>query len=148
MKKIKSYITENIAYIALMQAIISMLGSLYYSEVRGYIPCQLCWYQRILIYPIVVIIIVGLIRNDKKLYHYVLPLGIIGWLIAFYHVLLQNGIVSETSITCDITASCGSKYVNYFGFMSIPVMALIAFSVIIASMLVMKKSAQITKSKK
>ncbi len=131
-----------------MQAIISMLGSLYYSEVRGYIPCQLCWYQRILIYPIVVIIIVGLIRNDKKLYHYVLPLGIIGWLIAFYHVLLQNGIVSETSITCDITASCGSKYVNYFGFMSIPVMALIAFSVIIASMLVMKKSAQITKSKK
>ena len=98
--------------------------------------------------PIVVIIIVGLIRNDKKLYHYVLPLGIIGWLIAFYHVLLQNGIVSETSITCDITASCGSKYVNYFGFMSIPVMALIAFSVIIASMLVMKKSAQITKSKK
>jgi len=148
LKKIKSYITENIAYIALMQAIISMLGSLYYSEVRGYIPCQLCWYQRILIYPIVVIIIVGLIRNDKKLYHYVLPLGIIGWLIAFYHVLLQNGIVSETSITCDITASCGSKYVNYFGFMSIPVMALIAFSVIIASMLVMKKSAQITKSKK
>ncbi len=148
MKKIKSYITENIAYIALMQAIISMLGSLYYSEVRGYIPCQLCWYQRILIYPIVVIIIVGLIRNDKKLYLYVLPLGIIGWLIAFYHVLLQNGIVSETSITCDITASCGSKYVNYFGFMSIPVMALIAFSVIIASMLVMKKSAQITKSKK
>lgn len=131
-----------------MQAIISMLGSLYYSEVRGYIPCQLCWYQRILIYPIVVIIIVGLIRNDKKLYLYVLPLGIIGWLIAFYHVLLQNGIVSETSITCDITASCGSKYVNYFGFMSIPVMALIAFSVIIASMLVMKKSAQITKSKK
>jgi len=131
-----------------MQAIISMLGSLYYSEVRGYIPCQLCWYQRILIYPIVVIIIVGLIRNDKKLYHYVLPLGIIGWLIAFYHVLLQNDIVSETSITCDITASCGSKYVNYFGFMSIPVMALIAFSVIIASMLVMKKSAQITKSKK
>lgn len=131
-----------------MQAIISMLGSLYYSEVRGYIPCQLCWYQRILIYPIVVIIIVGLIRNDKKLYLYVLPLGIIGWLIAFYHTLLQNGIVPETSITCDITASCGTKYVNYFGFISIPVMALIAFSVIIASMLIMKKSSQITKSKK
>jgi len=148
MKKIKSYIIENIAYIALMQAIVSMLGSLYYSEIRGYIPCQLCWYQRIFIYPIVAIIIVGLIRNDKKLYQYVLPLSIIGWLIASYHVLLQNGIVPETSITCDITASCGTKYVNYFGFISIPVLALIAFSVIIASMLIMKKSTQTIESKK
>ncbi len=148
MAQIKKYIVENIAYVALMQAIISMLGSLYYSEIRGYIPCQLCWYQRILIYPIVVIIIVGLIRNDKKLYLYVLPLGIIGWLIAFYHVLLQNGIVPETSITCDITASCATKYINYFGFISIPVMALLAFTVIIASMLIMKGSTRITKSKK
>ncbi len=148
MKKIKIYIQENIAYVALIQAIIAMVGSLYYSEIRGYIPCQLCWYQRILIYPIVLVITVGLIRNDKRLYHYVFPLSVIGWLIAFYHVLLQQGIVPETSITCDITASCGTKYVNYFGFVSIPIMALFAFSVIIASMWIMKKSVQTTKSKK
>lgn len=126
-------------YIAWVQALAAMLGSLYYSEIRHFNPCVLCWYQRILMYPLVFIIAVGILRKDKNLPFYVLPMSITGFLIAFYHVLLQKGILPESIAPCTIGASCATKYTGYFGFITIPVMSLFAFSVIIICMLMYRK---------
>ncbi|MBI2034293.1 MAG: disulfide bond formation protein B, partial [Candidatus Levybacteria bacterium] len=84
----KQYLVKNILYIAWVQSIAATLISLYYSEVRHFAPCILCWYQRIMMYPLIIIIAVGILRKDKKLYQYVLPMSIIGMLIAFYQILL------------------------------------------------------------
>lgn len=81
-------------------------------------------------YPLVLIIAVGILRKDKHLPFYVLPLSILGWFVAFYHVLLQKGILPEAIAPCSIGASCLTKYTGYFGFITIPVMSLTAFTVI------------------
>src|SRR3990167_5073520 len=121
------FLKRNILYIALIQAVIATLGSLYYSEVRQFTPCILCWYQRIFMFPISIIIPVGILRKDKGIYQYVLPLSIIGAVIAFYQVLLQKGILPEAITPCTIGASCTTEYVNYLGFISIPDMSFTAF---------------------
>jgi disulfide bond formation protein DsbB len=126
----KKFLTKYILYIAWTQALVATLGSLYFSEIRHFTPCVLCWYQRILMYPLVIIMAVGILRKDKRLYQYVMPLSILGTLIAFYHVLLQKGILPEAVAPCQIGASCTTKFVGYFGFITIPVMSLTAFIVI------------------
>ncbi len=138
-KNLKIWIGKNILYLALIQAIAATLGSLYYSEIRHFTPCTLCWYQRILIYPLVIIFIVGILRKDKKLYLYALPMSILGGLIALYHVLLQKGILPEAIAPCTLGATCTTKYTGYFGFITIPVMSLTAFSVITLCMLLYRK---------
>jgi disulfide bond formation protein DsbB len=121
-------------YLAWLQSIVAMLGSLYFSEIKHYNPCVLCWYQRILMYPLVLIIAVGLLKKDKEVYKYVLPLSILGWAFAAYHVLLQNGVLPEAIAPCTLGASCTVKYTGYFGFITIPVMSLTAFTVITVCM--------------
>jgi disulfide bond formation protein DsbB len=132
-------LAKNIVYIAWIQSIVATLGSLYYSEIKHYIPCTLCWYQRILMYPLIIIIAVGILRKDKQLYLYVLPMSILGWIIALYHILLQNGILPETVAPCTLGASCSVKYTGYFGFITIPVMSFTAFTVITICMLLLRK---------
>ena len=66
------------------------LGSLYFSEIRGFIPCELCWYQRILMYPLALILGISTFQNDSSAKKFVLPMAIIGWFISFYHYLLQK----------------------------------------------------------
>jgi len=138
----KIFNSRLLQYLALVQAIAATLGSLYYSEIRHFTPCVLCWYQRILMYPLVIIIIVGILRKDKKMYQYVLPMSILGWFIALYHVLLQKGILPEAVAPCEIGASCLTKYAGYFGFITIPVMSLTAFSVIIICMLLIWRNSR------
>lgn len=139
MKQVQQFLTKNILYIALLQSIAALLGSLYYSEIKNYTPCTLCWYQRILMYPLVILITVGILKKDKHLDHYILPMSILGTLVAFYHVLLQKGILPETIAPCVIGASCLTKHVGYFGFITIPVMSLTAFVVITICMVVYRK---------
>ena len=134
------FLQKNILYIAWVQALIALSGSLYFSEIRHFTPCILCWYQRILMYPLVIIIGVGIFRKDKLLYQYVLPLSILGTLIAFYHVLLQNGILPEAVAPCILGASCTIKYIGYFGFITIPVMSLTVFLMITICMYIFKKT--------
>lgn len=131
---------KNIAYIAWIQTLIAVLSSLYFSEVRHFAPCILCWYQRIFMYPLAIIIPVGILRRDKKLYEYVLPLSILGLLVAFYQVLLGAGILSERLAPCTQGVSCTTKYVSYFGFVTIPVLSLAAFALITVCMLILKKN--------
>ncbi len=126
-------------YIALAQALAATLGSLYFSEIKHYTPCVLCWYQRILMYPLVLIITVGILRKDKKLYQYVFPLSILGWFIALYHNLLQWRILPEAVAPCTLSGTCTVRYTGYFGFITIPLMSLTAFTVINVCMYIMAK---------
>ena len=122
-------------------ALFAMGGSLYFSNVLGFPPCVLCWYQRILIYPLVIIIAVGIIYKDKKIYRYVLPMTIIGGLISIYHNLLYYKILPESASPCQIGVSCTTRFIEYFGFITIPFLALCTFVLITILMFVYKKSS-------
>lgn len=130
MEKVKTSLTHNIYYLAWALAWIATLGSLYYSEIKHFTPCVLCWYQRILMYPLVLIIAVGILRKDKDLPYYVLPLSITGWLVAMYHTLLQTRLLPEAIAPCTLGASCTTKYVGYFGFITIPLLSLATFTLV------------------
>jgi disulfide bond formation protein DsbB len=129
MKKMIPFWQQYGPYLALAPALTALLGSLYYSEIAGFIPCTLCWYQRILMYPLSLIILVGLIKQDKYLPNYVLPFSIIGMGVSTYHYLIELGLL-EQSATCSLGIPCNVRWVNYFGFITIPLLALTAFAMI------------------
>lgn len=118
-------------YIAFAMALIATLSSLYLSEVLHWTPCVLCWYQRICMYPLVVITGVGVIRRTSDWSLMALILGGIGWVIALYHSLLQWGIISEALAPCVEGVSCVVKGGVWFGFISIPFLAFVGFTVIL-----------------
>ncbi|MCR4326523.1 MAG: disulfide oxidoreductase [Candidatus Roizmanbacteria bacterium] len=117
-------------YIAWIQALIGMAGSLIFSNVLGYPPCVLCWYQRIFLYPLVIILAVGITRKDENIKWYALPLSIIGLLIALYHNLLYYELIPESVTPCAQGISCTTEFIEWFGFMTIPFLSLMAFSII------------------
>jgi disulfide bond formation protein DsbB len=117
------------AALALVVALAATLGSLYFSEIRNFIPCTLCWYQRILMYPLVVITLVGMVLQDEYLPRYVLPFSVVGIFVAGYHYLLQLGVFTSGT-ACAVGVPCNGRYVNYLGFITIPFLALTAFVLI------------------
>lgn len=138
MLKLKKY-KDYFLYLAWIQSIVAMAGSLYFSEVRHFTPCVLCWYQRILMYPLTLIIAVGIYRKDKNLPFYVLPLSIIGTIIALFHNLLYYKILPESAAPCTAGISCTTHFFAWFGFITIPLLSLIAFLIITACMLIYRK---------
>jgi disulfide bond formation protein DsbB len=88
------WIDRRSLYLALLAAWVATLGSLYFSEVAGYVPCVLCWYQRILMYPLALVLAIGLLRRDPHLPVYVLPFSLTGLGIATYHYLLEKTLPS------------------------------------------------------
>ncbi len=135
--KLSEFLEDYGGWLAFVIALVATLGSLYYSEIAGFIPCRLCWYQRILMYPLVVVTLVGALKRDEYLPAYVLPLSLIGLLVSGYHMLLEKGVFPP-SATCAIDVPCNISYVNYFGFITIAVMAFTAFVLITAIMLGMR----------
>src|SRR3989338_10757034 len=133
------FIKDNLLYIAWLTAVISMIGSLYFSDVLGLVPCSLCWYQRIVMYPLVLIIGLGIIKKDRHFYDYALPLSVIGGAIALYQNLLYYNIVSERLTPCTFGVSCITKYVSFLGFIDIPLLALFASIIITATLVIHKK---------
>lgn len=131
-----AWFKRNVLYFAWAQALIATLSSLFFSEVMGWTPCVLCWYQRILMYPLVAILAVGILRKDKAIWAYVLPLSILGWLVAAYHNLLYYGVIQQV---CVQGVSCTTRFFAWFGFMTIPLLSLIAFTVITTCLLIFKK---------
>lgn len=130
---------KHIPYIVFIQSLLGVAGSLYMSQLLNFTPCVLCWYQRIFMYPILFISIVGIILKDKKLPLYVLPLSVIGLGFAIYHNLIYYGIISETLSPCYQGVSCGTKQLDLFGFLTIPLLSLISFSIITIFMLLLVK---------
>lgn len=117
-------------YLAWLVAIVAMAGSLFFSEIQHFPPCVLCWYQRIFMYPLVLLIGVGLLRKDANLPAYILPLSLAGMVVAFGHVLLYYGVIPEAAVPCAAGVSCTTKFIEWFGFITIPLLSLTAFTVI------------------
>lgn len=131
---------ENLLLIIWVQAFLATTGSLFYSEVMGYIPCELCWYQRILMYPLVLIYGVALFKKDVKMSFAGLFLSGIGMLVSTYHYLVQKvSAFQELGGSCTGGVPCNAIYVNYFGFITIPFMAGVAFIIIFVLHLILLK---------
>ncbi|HEX9259711.1 MAG TPA: disulfide oxidoreductase [Acidimicrobiales bacterium] len=117
--------------LAWLVALTCTLGSLYFSEVANYIPCTLCWYQRIAMYPLAVILLVAVVRKDRGVVWYALPVAAIGLAISTYHYL-EEWFPSIDSGVCSSTIPCSFVWFRKFGFISLPYMALSGFAFIIA----------------
>lgn len=122
-------ITAASRYIALLAAWIATCGSLFMSEVLLWPPCLLCWYQRILMYPLAVILTVGILRRDRGLHFYVLPLSLAGAGVALYHYLLVKTDLLPLP-PCTSSIPCTVDFMNVLGFINVPFLALMAFLII------------------
>ena len=119
---------------------VSATISIFFSSVLEYQPCVLCWYQRIFLFPLIFIFAVGLFPAfDKSVIKYALPLTIGGGLTALYHTLLYAGIIPENIQPCSQGVSCTEKYIELFGFISIPMMSFFAFSLLTALLIILKR---------
>lgn len=130
-------------YSAWLVAVTATMGSLYFSEVRGFIPCELCWYQRILMYPLSVILGISAYAGETLIKKYVMPLSILGACISLFHYLEQKVPGFAEIKPCTQGIPCSAQYINWFGFVTIPFLALVAFVSITCLMLLTKH--QITK---
>ena len=116
------------------------LGSLFFSEIMELPPCSLCWVQRIFMFPLTVILLVGLFPLDLHVVRYALPLALCGLAVALYHTLLQVGIIPESATPCRQGVSCTDISVDLFGFLSIPMLSLLVFSAVAGLLLVLRRS--------
>ena len=116
---------------------VSAMGSLFFSYVMEFAPCVLCWYQRIFLFPLVLILAIGLFPFDKKTVKYALPLAIAGWLTAAYHNLIYAGIIPESLQPCSQGVSCTEEYIDLFGFLSIPMLSFLSFSSIVTFLIIL-----------
>lgn len=130
------WIRRHALYFAWITSLSALVLSLYFSEIMHLYPCNLCWYQRILMYPLVIFIAIGIIKKDKGLKHYILPFSIAGLFVALYHYLLQSGIIRESIKTCSAAAPCDIKQIVWFNFLTIPSLSFIAFTIITISLII------------
>lgn len=124
-------------YLAVLVAWVAMLGSLYFSEIAGFVPCKLCWYQRILMYPLALILPIAALRRDDGVPTYVLPFSVTGIFVSTYHYLLQKTDIFPESTVCAGGVPCNIDYINWLGFITIPFLALTAFVLISLLMVIL-----------
>ena len=129
-------------FLAWLIALASTLGALFLGEVMGVTPCVLCWYQRIAMFPLVLILALGLLPFDARSVRYALPLAVAGWAIALYHCLLYWGVMPKDLVPCGEGASCTDVKAQLFGFISIPLLSLTAFSLIVVFLIIVKKGSR------
>jgi disulfide bond formation protein DsbB len=135
-EKVISFFSKNAILFSLIVALSATLGSLFYSEVIGFEPCKLCWFQRIFMYPQTILLAIALWKKNEILAVYnSLTLSVIGFIIAGYHYLLQIGVAPELPCSAiGYSVACSQRFVMEFGYITIPMMALTAFSLIIVFM--------------
>lgn len=117
-------------YAAWLVAMTATAGSLYFSEVRLYAPCSLCWYQRIMMYPLVILLGVASYRQDREIVRYALPLSVLGGTVSLFHYLEQKVPGFSAPSLCRMGVPCTQEYINWLGFITIPFLALVAFTLI------------------
>ena len=122
-------------WLAALVALVSMSGSLYLSEVAGFEPCALCWYQRIAMYPLVLVLGIAALRGDAGIRHYAAPVAAIGAAISIWHIGVER-LPGLPTGSCSLSAPCDLIWVERFGFVTIPVMALAGFLAILTLLLV------------
>lgn len=129
----------TLVFSAFLVSLIATFGSLFFSEIMNFIPCSLCWYQRIFIYPLVFIFLINLLFPDDKMFKYAFPLVIIGWSISVYHNLLMLKIIPEELSPCIQGVPCSVDYLNWFGFITIPLLSFLAYTTILILLIILKK---------
>lgn len=122
---------------AFIIVLVASFGSLYFSEILKYVPCNLCWYQRLFMFALVFVLGVGIFFKDERVYRYAIPFSIVGWIIALYHNFIQYGWIDESIKVCNILGSCTERYLNIYGFVTIPLLSFIAFTMISICMFVL-----------
>ncbi len=120
-------INRALPYLAWVIALVSTVGSLFFSEVMGLPPCVLCWYQRIAIYPLVLVLGAGIVMRDGRMKYYALPLCLAGLAVSAYHNLLYYGVIPEGITPCEQGVPCTERQIEWLGFITIPLMGLAAF---------------------
>ncbi|WP_248924626.1 disulfide oxidoreductase [Paenibacillus hamazuiensis] len=135
-------IRQYALYLAWVVSLIATGGSLFMSEVLGYIPCKLCWLQRICMYPLVVLLGRASYLNDRKQIGYVLPLSIIGGCISLYHYAEQKIPGFAKLLPCTAGVPCNVDYLDWWGVVTIPLLALIAFVLITVILLIGRDGAR------
>ena len=139
-QKILTYFSKKSLFFSFVVALTATVGSLYFSEVAHFEPCKLCWFQRIFMYPLPLMLGISLWKKTKDVDKYVLPLSIIGLLVAAYHYYFQ--VTGNPLIPCStvgFSVSCSERFFTYFGYITIPWMSLSAFLLIVIAMLVVRK---------
>lgn len=127
---------------ATLMAFLGFLGPLVYSELLRFDPCFYCWYQRIFMFPLALILPLGVFRKETAVKPYGILLAVVGAAISLYHILLQWSVISSTSTPCGVvgqSVSCNSIFVHEFGYITIPMMAFTAFVAIIVFLVYQKK---------
>jgi disulfide bond formation protein DsbB len=122
-------------FISWLIALVSTLGSLFFSEVMGLVPCVLCWYQRIMIFPLALILLLGLFPLDKSIIKYALPFAVLGLLFTIYHLFLFYGFIPEDLKPCTQGIPCDDDSMILFDVLPIPWLSLLAFGGITALLL-------------
>jgi disulfide bond formation protein DsbB len=124
-------------WLAFVVAAVATGGSLFFSEIAHFVPCELCWFQRICMYPLSIVTLLAALANDHRVARYLLPLPVVGAGVSVYHLLVENGVVKQTQ-ACLLSApgGCAVKWINEFGYMTIPTLALTAF-VLLAELLLL-----------
>lgn len=128
--KFQTFIVGQAHYMSFVIALVATIGSLYFSEVLAYQPCKYCWYIRILMYPLVIIFGIAAVRQDVKQYIYALPFTVVGMAMSLYLYLIQKvPSLADTVTTCG-NVPCNTSYINWYGFITIPMLAFVAFVLI------------------
>ncbi|TLP40766.1 disulfide oxidoreductase [Arcobacter arenosus] len=132
-------VNSKIIFLCFLIATTATLGSLFFSEVMQFIPCNMCWYQRIFMYPLVFIFLINLLYPDDKVFKYAFTLVFIGLLISIYHNLLMFGIIPESAVPCANGVPCSTEYINWLGFITIPFLSMVSYLAIFILLISMKK---------
>lgn len=109
-------------------ALAATLGALFIGEIMGQTPCNLCWHQRVFMFPLAVILAVASFRGDAAVWQYALPVAVLGWLIAAFHTLLYIGVIPEAIKPCGLGVSCSGANMTILGWLPLPFLTLAAFT--------------------
>lgn len=120
-------ISTTVILLCFLVASVATLGSLFFSEIMNFVPCSMCWYQRIFMYPLVLIFLINLLYPDDKLFKYSMPLVATGLFFSIYHNLLMFDIIPASVVPCVSGVPCSTEYINWFGFITIPLLSFIAY---------------------
>lgn len=120
-------------------ALLATLAALFIGEVMGRTPCVLCWYQRISMFPLALILAVACYNSDTGVWRYALPLAASGWLIALYHCLLYFGVIPDSIKPCGAGPSCSSADMTILGGIPLPLLSLLAFTLISVLLMLIRR---------
>ena len=132
--------SSTFIFLAFLTSLIATLGSLFFSEIMNFIPCSLCWYQRIFMYPLVFLFAINLLFPDDKIFKYAFPLVLVGWVISIYHNLLMFKIIPEKLSPCVQGVPCSVDYINWLGFITIPLLSFFAYTIILILLIILKRN--------